>query len=341
MQLTVKFSAGEHRTIAGTGSAPYHQPKALAHTGHLVLKLVGHMTRGIVASVFASAMFATMYYMVTIMQPLTAQDVFAWRMTLTAPIVWVLISITNDWPQVRAALRDVRRRPGVMLIHLVNAANVAAQMWVFLWAPLHGKALEASLGYFLMPLVMVLIGKLVYRESMSRWQLAATVLAGLGVAHELWRVGSVSWLVLFIAIGFPLIFVLRRSFNTSGQGGAWIELNLIFVFALGLLIRSDFHHTILTPRLIGLIVLIALISATSMMAYWAASRWLAFSLFGLLSYLEPVLLVVVAFILGEKVSQSELFTYGPIWLAVLLLVVEGARTLELRPRRRKVAPGLP
>lgn len=293
------------------------------------------MKRGILASVFASVMFGTMYYMVTLMQPLTAQDVFAWRMTLTGPLVCVLITITRDWPQVIAALRDVQRRPGVMLIHLINAANVAGQMWVFLWAPLHGKALEASLGYFLMPLVMVLIGRVVYREPMSTWQVAATVLAAIGVAHELWRVGSVSWIVLYIAIGFPLIFVLRRSFKTSGQGGSWIELNLIFLFALGLLIRADFNHTVLTPALGGWIALIAVISAVSMMAYYAASRVLPFSLFGLLGYLEPILLVVVAFILGESVSQSELLTYGPIWLAVLVLVAEGSRVVIRKPHRKK------
>lgn len=299
------------------------------------------MKRGILASVFSSIMFAAMYYMVTVMQPLSAQDVFAWRMTLTAPIVTALIVLTKDWPQVVAALRDIRRRPGVLFIHIVNAANVAGQMWVFLWAPLHGKALEASVGYFLMPLVMVLIGRIFYRESMSRWQIAATLLAAVGVMHELIRVGNVSWLIAYIAIGFPLIFVLRKSFRTTGQGGAWIELNLIFVFALGLLIRSDFHVDILTPKLIWLILLIAIISAVSMLAYWGSSRWLPFSLFGLLSYLEPVLLVVVALILGETVSGPEYLTYGPIWIAVLLLVIEGAKTLDLRPRRRKPEPGLP
>ena len=293
------------------------------------------MKLGILASIFASAMFATMYYLVTVMQPLSAQDVFAWRMALTGPLVCVLITITKDWPDVLAALRDVRRRPGVMLIHTINATNVAAQMWIFLWAPLHGKALEASLGYFLMPLVMVIIGRVIYREAMSTWQIAATVLAALGVAHEIWRVGSISWIVLFIAIGFPLIFVLRRSFKTNGQGGSWIELNLIFVFALGLLVRSGFHHTILTPRLISLILLIAAISAVSLMAYYASSRTLPFSLFGLLGYVEPVLLVVVAFLLGETVSGSDYFTYGPIWLAVLLLVIEGSRTVIRNPWSKK------
>lgn len=293
------------------------------------------MTRGILASIFASAMFGAMYYIVTLMEPLTAQEIFAWRMTLTGPMVGVLLTISRDWPEVFAALRDIRRRPGVLLVHLFNAANVAAQMWVFMWAPLHGKALEASLGYFLMPLVMVLIGRVIYREPMSRWQIAATVLAAIGVAHELWRVGTVSWIVLFIALGFPIIFVARRAFRTSGQGGSWIELNLIFVFALGLLVRADFTWDVLTPRLVGLIALIAVISATSMLAYYAASRMLPFSLFGLLGYLEPVLLVVVAFVLGETLDRSELFTYTPIWAAVLLLVIEGVRNLPITSKKQK------
>lgn len=291
------------------------------------------MTRGILASVFASAMFGAMYYIVTLMKPLTAQEIFAWRMTLTGPAVCLLITLTRDWPHVRAAVRDIGRRPGVMLIHLLNATNVAAQMWVFMWAPLHGKALEASLGYFLMPLVMVLIGQVVYREPMSRWQVAATVLAGIGVGHEVWRVGTVSWIVPFIALGFPMVFVLRRAFRTGGQGGAWIELNLIFVFAFGLLVRSGFTADVLTPRLGGWIALLAIISATSMLAYYAASRMLPFSLFGLLGYLEPVLLVVVAFVLGESLDASELPTYLPIWGAVMLLVCEGARTLPMLSRR--------
>lgn len=282
------------------------------------------MKRGILASVLASVMFAAIYYIVTLMKPLTAQDIFAWRMTLTGPMVSGMAYLAKDWPEIRRAVQDVKRRPGVLLVYVINAANVAGQMWVFMWAPLHGKALEASLGYFLMPLVMVLVGRLAYKEPLGPLRIAASVLAAIGVAHELWRVGTVSWIVLYIAIGFPLIFVLRRYFRTTGQGGSWIELNLVSLLALALLIRADFTLSILTPELIGWIGLLGVISAVSLTVYYAASRLLPFSLFGLLSYLEPVLLVVVAFALGESLRASELPTYLPIWMAVGLLVIEGA-----------------
>jgi chloramphenicol-sensitive protein RarD len=244
-----------------------------------------------------------------------------------------VITLLREWPLVRASVLELGDRPGLVLVYLVNAANVSAQLWLFMWAPLHGKALEASLGYFLMPLVMVLIGRVVYRHPMSRWQVSTTALAGIGVAHELWRVGTISWIVLFIALGFPALFVMRRAFRITGQGGAMIELNLVFLFAITLLVRTGFPFEVLTPRITGLVLLIATISATSMLAYYAASRLLPFSLFGLLGYLEPVLLVVVAFVLGESLDSSEVFTYLPIWAAVMLLGIEGIRAFPAVSRR--------
>jgi chloramphenicol-sensitive protein RarD len=106
------------------------------------------MTRGILASVFACAMFGAMYYIVTLMKPLTAQEIFAWRMALTGPVVCVLMTLTRDWLHVRAALRNIVRRPGVMLIHLFNAANVAAQMWVFMWAHCTARRWRPAWGIF-------------------------------------------------------------------------------------------------------------------------------------------------------------------------------------------------
>ena len=86
------------------------------------------------------------------------------------------------------------------------------------------------------------------------------------------------------------------------------------------------------PRLYLLIPLLGLISASALVCYIIASRQLAFSLFGLLSYVEPVLLLMVALLLGESIKEGQWLTYVPIWLAVLVLITEGARHL-LRQRR--------
>src|SRR3546814_4801047 len=84
---------------------------------------------------------------------------------------------------------------------LASAALIGVQLWLFVWAPLHGKALDVSMGYFLLPLAMVLVGRVAYAERLSRVQTVAVVIAALGVAHELFRINSFSWATALVVFG--------------------------------------------------------------------------------------------------------------------------------------------
>jgi chloramphenicol-sensitive protein RarD len=214
---------------------------------------------------------------------------------------------------------------------------MGVQLWLFLWAPLHGRSLEVSMGYFLLPLAMVLTGRLVYGERLSRLQAVAVCCAAVGVGHELYQHGSFAWETLVVMIGYPIYFVLRRRCRTDHLGGLWCDMCLLLPWALyfvtqGALSTADLKQH---PGLYGLIPLLGAISACALIAYVLASRLLPFSLFGLLSYVEPVLLVGVALLLGETIGPDQWLTYLPIWAAVLVLVLEGFKHL-LRQRRRSV-----
>ena len=82
-----------------------------------------------------------------------------------------------------------------------------------LWGPINGRGLQVSLGYFLLPLVMVLVGCVLYKEKLSRWQMAAVALAILGVGHEIWRIGFIAWETVYVALAYPLYFFMRRKFR--------------------------------------------------------------------------------------------------------------------------------
>ncbi|MNJ36535.1 hypothetical protein D3C77_313260 [compost metagenome] len=209
------------------------------------------------------------------------------------------------------------------------------QLWLFLWAPLHGRSLEVSLGYFLLPLTMVLTGRVVYGERLSRLQKLAVACAATGVAHELYQHGSFAWETLLVAIGYPLYFILRRKCRTDHLGGLWADMCLLLPTALYFVIQGPLSAQDLVehPALYGLIPLLGVISALALICYVLASRLLAFSLFGLLSYVEPVLLVAVALLLGETIGPDQWLTYLPIWLAVVVLILEGIKHL-LRHQRR-------
>lgn len=295
------------------------------------------MSKGIISSVTASCLFAVMYFYTSLLTPLDGEEVFGWRTLLTLPCLTLFMLLSKDWSLVTGLLRRIRQTPVLFLGLLGTSSMLGVQLWLFLWAPLHGRSLEVSLGYFLLPLAMVLTGRVVYGERLSRLQTIAVVCAATGVGHELYQHGSFAWETLVVAIGYPLYFVLRRKCRTDHLGGLWADMCLLLPAALYFVIQGPFSAQDLVehPALYALIPLLGVISALALICYVLASRQLAFSLFGLLSYVEPVLLVAVALLLGETIGPDQWLTYLPIWLAVLVLILEGIKHL-LRQQRRSV-----
>ncbi|AXM94643.1 EamA family transporter RarD [Pseudomonas plecoglossicida] len=295
------------------------------------------MSKGIFCSVMASCLFAVMYFYTSLLTPLDGEEIFGWRTLLTLPCLTLFMLVSKDWKRVGELLSRLRRTPILLLGMVGTSWLMGVQLWLFLWAPLHGRSLEVSMGYFLLPLAMVLTGRLAYGERLSRLQKVAVSCAALGVGHELYQNGSFAWETLVVTIGYPIYFVLRRRCRTDHLGGLWCDMCLLLPWALYFVSQGPLSRTDLLehPGLYGLIPLLGAISATALIAYVLASRLLPFSLFGLLSYVEPVLLVGVALLLGETIGPDQWLTYLPIWAAVLVLVLEGFKHL-LRQRRRSV-----
>ncbi|WP_442107668.1 EamA family transporter RarD [Pseudomonas sp. NUPR-001] len=295
------------------------------------------MSKGIISSVTASCLFAVMYFYTSLLTPLDGEEVFGWRTLLTLPCLTLFMLLSKDWPLVTGLLKRIRQTPVLLLGQIGTSSLLGVQLWLFLWAPLHGRSLEVSLGYFLLPLAMVLTGRVVYGERLSRLQTIAVACAATGVGHELYQHGSFAWETLVVTIGYPLYFVLRRKCRTDHLGGLWADMCLLLPAALYFVIQGPLSAQDLVehPALYALIPILGVISALALICYVLASRQLAFSLFGLLSYVEPVLLVAVALLLGETIGPDQWLTYLPIWLAVLVLILEGIKHL-LRHQRRSV-----
>ncbi|MGL5998210.1 MAG: EamA family transporter RarD [Pseudomonas proteolytica] len=292
------------------------------------------MSKGVVLSVAASVLFAVMYYFTSLLTPLSGLEIFGWRMLLTVPCMTVFMVVSGEWRHVWELLRLLADKPRLMGGIVLSSVLLGVQLWLFMWAPLNGRSLDVSLGYFLLPLTMVLTGRLVYGEKLSRLQLIAVVLAAIGVLNELYQVGGFSWATLLVIIGYPIYFVLRKRLATDHLGGLWLDMALMLPVALWFVQSGEQGFAVLDAHkgLYGLIPMLGLISASALVCYIIASRLLAFSLFGLLSYVEPVLLLGVALLLGESIGPGEWLTYIPIWLAVMVLVFEGFKHL-MRQRR--------
>lgn len=287
-------------------------------------KLQGPKAVGVALSLASSCLFALLYYYATLLRPLTAEVIFGWRMLLMLPCLTGFLWSTQAWGLVTLIGMRVRRKPLFATLLCISSALLGVQQWLFMWAPLHGRGLDVSLGYFLVPMVMLMIGRFVDGDRLTRIQKSAVAFAAWGVTNELYSIGRISWVTLMIVIGVPGYFLLRRRMATAHIGGLWFDtliscpIACYFVFTKESAVKI-FINTSLVLLLIGL----AAISAGAFLCYTTAQRKISFSLFGLLSYLEPCLLVSVALALGERLTREKYMTYVPIWIAVALLAAEG------------------
>ncbi|MDF2642832.1 MAG: permease, partial [Pseudomonas sp.] len=128
-------------------------------------------------SVLASTLFGVMYFYTSLMKPLTGEEIFGWRMLLTVPFATLFMLVSGDFKLVRSLMGRLKQQPVLILGLLVSSFLLGVQLLMFMWAPLHGRSLEVSLGYFLLPLTMILTGRLVYGEHLSWLQKVAASFA--------------------------------------------------------------------------------------------------------------------------------------------------------------------
>ena len=168
------------------------------------------MYKGVALSVLASVTFGVLYFYTFFLKPLDSEQTFAWRMLSTLPFLTAFMWWSGDLKLISELFKRIFKQPWMFAWLLFSSVLCTTQLWLFLWGPMNGRGLQVSLGYFLLPLVMVLVGCILYKEKLSRWQMAAVALAVLGVGHEIWRIGSMAWETVYIALAYPLYFFLRR-----------------------------------------------------------------------------------------------------------------------------------
>ncbi len=304
--------------------------------------------RGILTSVLASVAFAALFGIPSMLDGLDASAVFGWRIVAALPFLAVILTLLRQWPELRRILGRIRRRPTLALVLVADGLLFGTQTWLFAWGPMSGNALAVSMGYFLLPLMLVALGVVLYRERLSGFGIAAVSLAVVGVTVALATGASISWATFAVTFGYPAYFVLRRRFNLDSPAALALEMTtLLPIVAVFVLQPHSLAAVAATPMNWAAIALLGVLTAIGFATYSLAQRALPMSLFGMLSYLEPTLLVVVSVVLlGEWLTFADALTYGAIALAILLLCLDGLpksgrREAGRRRRPRARATGRP
>lgn len=292
---------------------------------------------GVIASVTASVAFAALFGVPGFLTGLDPFAIVAWRVVAALPFLVLILTIFRAWPAVLTLLARIRNRPLLLAVLVADAALFGLQIFLFGWGPATGNALEVSMGYFLLPLVVVAVGVIVLRERLTRMRALAVGLASVGVAIALLTGASISWATFAVAFGYPIYFLLRRRFQLDSLAGLALEMALLVPVSLALLLRPTALEGLASNsgNLVGVVAL-GFLTAAGFSAYSLAQRKLPMNLFGLLGYLEPVLLVVVSIgLLREPLGIADGLSYTAIGAAIVVLSLDGLRRRPARAQSQR------
>ncbi len=288
---------------------------------------------GVFTAVLSNVLFGVLYAYGKWLAPLSGTGVFLWRMLMMWVCLVLFLLISGKFHQVTSELRTLKRSSWLWL--LLPTPIFASQLWLFMYAPLHGLGVQVSMGYFLFPLMMVVVGYL-SGEKLSTLQKSAVVLAAIGVTVEFIRLGEIGVASLWVCLTYPIYYVLRKKQGISALTGLFVDVTLIAPVCLWWLITKD-GTTLWTVLDSGTLLIkvagLGMVSILALQSSLHANRLLPSSLFGMLSYLEPALLFVIAItFLGDVFHWSMLGSFGLIWLAIGCLVLQGVKGLKTKQR---------
>ncbi|HEY5973530.1 MAG TPA: EamA family transporter RarD [Geobacteraceae bacterium] len=249
-------------------------------------------------------------------------------------IVWSLLFLLavigwrGEWTALRTAFRSARS-----IALLTSTALLIATNWlVFIVAVGHDQVLQSSLGYFITPLVSVLLGVLFLKERLRRLQLVSLVLAAAGVLLLTWHFGAIPWTALILAVTFGSYGLLRKVVAVDSLAGLTVETMLLGPPALGYLIFvvATGHGPLLGVTMAEHICLplAGVVTAIPLLLFAAAARRLRLATIGFLQYLTPTLhflLAVVVF--NEPFSSSHLASFICIWAGLVIYSIDAYRTV--------------
>lgn len=239
----------------------------------------------------------------------------------------------------RAWLRDTLALPRAAGLLALSGALIAFNWGLYIWAVNAGHVIETSLGYFINPLLNVLIGVLVLRERLNRMQWTSVAVAALGVLWLTFNYGSFPWIALALAGSFGLYGLIRRQVGVDAVAGLGVE-NLFLLPAAAVLLAwtgggGEGGLFAWGTVMAVLLVLGGALSALPLVGFAYAVRRIPFTLVGLLQYIAPTLqLLCGVFFFGEAFGPDRVIGFAFIWLALLLFATDGV----IRARRRVPAP---
>lgn len=250
--------------------------------------------------------------------------------TVAHRVIWslLMLAVVMAWRGGFGVLRRLAGEPRLIGLLALTTTLTAANWLLFVWAIVNGHVLEASLGYFIAPLINVLLAALFLHERLRPWQMLAVALACGGVAWRVWHLGTLPWIPLSLAFTFSIYGLLRKRAPIGALDGLFVETLIAAPFALGWLLwlQSQGSAHFSGAGTIAALIGTGLATALPLFLYTIGAQRLRYTTLGFIQYVGPSLQFAQAvFLFKEPFSHVALIGFLFIWAGLALFSLDALK----------------
>jgi len=295
------------------------------------------MNKGMLYAIAAYGMWGLFPLYWKMLQHVPALEILSHRMVWSLLLVLLLLVLRRRWDWLKTAVHT----PRTILLFAASAALLSVNWFVYIWGVNAGFIVEASLGYFINPLVSVLMGVIFLGEHLRRWQWLAIGLAAAGVIYLTIQYGALPWISLTLATSFALYGLIRKTAPLGSLEGLSLEMALLFFPALGYLAYLEAtgtaafgHVNELTTLLLGFA---GVATAVPLLLFATGARLIKLATIGILQYIAPTLQFLIGVLIyHESFTVDRLVGFSLIWLALIIYSGENILFSRRHPRLHPV-----
>ena len=271
---------------------------------------------GLVAAFMAYLMWGVLPVYFKMVGDVAVTEVLVHRIVWAVPFGAVIIFWRRQWSEVRQALGNAR----VLGFLTLAAVLIGVNWFVYIWAVQSNQIFQASLGYYINPLLFTLAGVLLFGERLRRFQTAAVFLAAAGVLVLTISRGQFPVIALSLGTLFTIYGVIRKQVVVGGMPGLFVETLVLFPLSAAYLIwimnAGDAAFTLSNPSMVGMLLLAGPFTVLPLLCFALATRRLSLSTVGFMQFIAPTLQFITGLYYGEVLTTAHAVCFGLIWIAV-------------------------
>lgn len=290
------------------------------------------MNKGIIYAAAAYVIWGLLPLYWKALGDVPAGQILSHRIVWSLVFVGLVLTVRHNWGWLRGALH----RPRVLLTFALSGTLLAINWFTYIWGVNAGFIVETSLGYFINPLVNVLLGFLILKERLRPAQWLALSVALAGVLYLTVSYGAFPWIAMTLAFSFGVYGLIRKTAPLNSAEGLFLETSVLFLPAFGFLLLQEARgigalaHSSPTTNL--LLIGAGVVTSVPLLLFASGARRITLTSLGLLQYIAPTLQFLIGVLIyNEEFGPARMIGFGLIWLA---LVLYSAESINYRRRTR-------